>query len=418
MKDPEDVQVMLRLHALGWGSRRIAKELGVSRNTVRAYLRQGGWQPYKKPARTSVLDGHQQWLRASFLQHRGNAEVVRQELERVHQVRVSLRTVERAVAPYRRELRAAARATVRFETPPGRQLQIDFGSCQVEVDGERVRVRLFVATLGFSRRLYVRATRHERQSAWLQGLEGAFRHFDGVPSEVLVDNAKALVTSHDASAGEVVFNDRFQAFCAYWGVTPRACKPYRARTKGKDERSVGYVKRNAIAGRTFTSWAALEAHLVEWTRDVADQRIHGTTEEKPAERFDREEAAALQQVDGRAPFLQLRELARRVHSDACVMVDTNAYSVPWHLIGSEVTVTVHGGQVAIHHAGEVVGEHAELAGRGQRSVLREHLDGVVGVRPARVPDAAAPAPEPPEVVEMPELLRPLEIYEDAVGGPW
>src|SRR5512132_3237230 len=141
------------------------------------------------------------------------------------------------------------RACVRFETPPGRQLQIDFGSTLVPIAGEWIRVYLFVATLGYSRRGFVAAFRHERQSAWFEGLEGAFRHFGGVPREVLLDNAKPLVVRHDAVTREVVFNERLHAFARYWGSRPRACAPYRARTKGKDENGVGYVKKNAIAGR-------------------------------------------------------------------------------------------------------------------------------------------------------------------------
>ena len=125
----------------------------------------------------------------------------------------------------RRELVAEAKATVRFETPPGLQLQIDFGSTTVVIAGEPERFFLFVATLGFSRRGFVAAFRHERQSAWLDGLERAFQHFGGVPEELLLDNAKALVTHHDPRTREVVFNDRFHAFCRYWGVRPRACAP-------------------------------------------------------------------------------------------------------------------------------------------------------------------------------------------------
>ena len=201
-------------------------------------------------------------------------------------------------------------------------------------------------------------------------------------------------------------------------MRPVACKPYRARTKGKDERAVGYVKRNAIAGRRFDSWEALEAHLARWCREVADVRVHGTTGERPIDRFERDEAAALSPVAERAPFLQMRELQRTVQSDACVVIDTNAYSVPWHLIGAEVTVVVHGGRVAIHQAGEVVAEHAELSGRRRRSVERQHLAGVVGVRPAGVQDAAAPDATPPRVPgeARGELQRPLEVYEDAIGG--
>ena len=157
--------------------------------------------------------------------------MVRQELSRELGVEVSLRTVERACAPWRRELAAEARATVRFETAPGKQLQIDFGTRRIEIAGELQAVSLFVATLGYSRRCYVQAFGHERQSAWFAGMEGAFRHFDGVTDEVLLDNARALVEHHDPATREVRFNERLHAFAAYWGFRPRACAPYRARTK-------------------------------------------------------------------------------------------------------------------------------------------------------------------------------------------
>ncbi len=95
---------MLRLHELGWGAKRIAAELGVSRNTVRRYLRQGGWAGYRSPRRTGALEEHGAWVAERFKRHRGNAEVVRQELSGELGVEVSLRTVERACAPLRREL--------------------------------------------------------------------------------------------------------------------------------------------------------------------------------------------------------------------------------------------------------------------------------------------------------------------------
>jgi transposase len=154
---------------------------------------------------------------------------------------------------------AEARATVRFETPPGKQLQIDFGEKDVLIAGESTRVHLFVATLGYSRRNFAMAFPHERQAAWLGGIEAAFAHFGGLPEQLLIDNARALVEHHDAATREVRFNERFHAFCRYWGVRPTACAPYRARTKGKDENGVGYVKRNAMAGRDFASWEALAA---------------------------------------------------------------------------------------------------------------------------------------------------------------
>src|SRR6185437_6639778 len=210
------------------------------------------------------------------------------------------------------ELEVEALATVRFETPPGKQLQIDFGERRVTIGGDSVKVYLFVATLGYSRRLYVRAFRNERQESWFAGLEGAFRHFGGVTEEVLFDNDRGLVVRHDRMTREVEFNARLHAFAKHWRFRPRACAPYRARTKGKDERGVGYVKKNAIAGRSFESWAGLEAHLAAWTRDIADQRVHGTTGEMPIERFRRAEGRALETVAGIPPFTAARELVRKV----------------------------------------------------------------------------------------------------------
>ena len=118
---------------------------------------------------------------------------------------------------------------------------------------------------------------------------------------------------------EVEFNKRFLAFASYWKFRPRACAPYRARTKGKDERGVGYVKGNAIAGHRFESWAGMEAHLGWWQREIADRRRHGTTGEVPLERFARE-AERLRPCAGRPPFGQLRDLVRTVHADCAVVV--------------------------------------------------------------------------------------------------
>jgi transposase len=414
MKAPDEVSAMLRLKALGWGSKRIAAELGCSRNTVRHWLARGDWRRCAWPSRSKKLDGLSEWLRECFRQHAGNADVVRQELAREKNIVISLRTVERAVAPLRRELIAAARATVRFETPPGEQLQIDFGERRVEIGGVSVKVYLFVATLGYSRRLHVRAYGHEKQDSWFDGMESAFRVFGGVPREVLLDNAKALILHHDPSSREVVLHPRLHAFAGHWRFRVRACAPYRARTKGKDERGVGYVKSNAIAGRRFASWSELEAHLEAWTREVADVRVHGTTGETPIERFARDEASALRPLAGTPPFVSARDLLRRVGADCAVEVDGNAYSVPWRLIGERVRVTVGGGSVRVLHAGCEVALHAELKARHGRVTDDSHLVGIAGAqgRPVRV----ATVSDVDMTQSPPMLLRPLAEYEAAIGG--
>ena len=145
MRTPDEVAAILRLRALGWGERRIATALGCSRRAVRRYLAGGGWTQYRTPRRAKRLDGLEAFVAERFFRHRGNADVVRQDLEREHGLVASLRTVERAVTALRQSLAAEARATLRFETPPGRQLQIDFGESRAWVGGELVKLHLFVA---------------------------------------------------------------------------------------------------------------------------------------------------------------------------------------------------------------------------------------------------------------------------------
>jgi len=421
MLQGEEVAAMVRLHELGWGAKRLSREFGCARNTVRRYLRTGGAGPFRKPERRTAFDGLEDWLRERFFRHGGNADVIRQELESERGIRVCLRSVEKRVQGWRRELKAARRATVRFETRPGQQLQIDFGEARVWIAEERVRVHLFVATLGYSRRMLIRPSLRERQLDWFEGMEASFLRFGGVPAEVLLDNARALVEHHDAATREVRFNGRLHAFARSWGFTPRACAPCRARSEpskapsvqarwraGKDERGVGFVKRNAIAGHRFPSWGAFVAHLECWTREIADQRVHGTTGEPPIARF-AAEAGALRPLGGRAPFGQLRDLVRKVRPDCAIDLDTNSYSVPWRLVGETVAVMVLAGRVIVRHAGAVVADHPLCAGRRQWITDRAHLAGLVGAGPPR----EAPASTPP-----PALLRPLADYEAVAGGGW
>jgi len=150
----------------------------------------------------------------------------------------------------------------------------------------------------------------------------------------------------------------------------------------------------------------MEAHLTCWQREVADVRIHGTTDVTHAERFELERAY-LRLVAGIAPFLQVRELVRRVNAEGCIELDTNAYSVPWRLISETVTVLVSADTVVVEYAGEEVARHAELSGSRGRSIERSHL--LRGLSPPAEIEAAAPTDA---------LLRPLAEYEALVGGGW
>jgi transposase len=421
---PEDVDKILAYRQLGWGTKRIAREVGIHRKTVRRYVQAGGYAPYATPQKSKSLDGLEDWLKERFFRHRGNADVIRQELIAEHGLEVSLRTLQRAVKPYRDQLEREARATVRFETPPAKQIQVDFGETWTTIAGERTRVYLCVLTLGFSRRIYVQAFGCARQAQWFEAIEGALHHFGGVPREILVDNARALVETHDVAQNLVIFHPQFKALCDHWGMRPIACAPYRARTKGKDERAVGYVKRNAIAGRQFESWSHLQAHLVWWMREVADVRVHATLGERPIDRFRTREACALEPLCDQPGFEPVRTLMRKVHTDLCVEVDTNRYSVPYRYIGRTLRVEIRGPEVLIFEAHELIARHKKSGGGRQRVIEPGHLDGVVKSRRDLIERSLPPEASASKTGEAGQthrfaLLRPLSEYErliEAQGG--
>lgn len=387
MVDPEGVRQMRELARCGWGAKRIARELGIARNTVRRYLRGGeAAEQQVRPGARALSDEE----RALALQlfdgpAERNAVVVAQLLGE-RGIEASVRTVQRAVEERRRELHASAVATVRFETAPGQQMQIDFGEKRVSIAGQLVRVYLFVAVLGYSRRIFAKALLSERQDDWREGMMLAFKHFGGVPRELLIDNAGALVLGRDRATQTVTYHPALLAFCRDWDIVPRACRPYRARTKGKTESGVKYVKRNAIAGREFISFAALEGHLAAWMAD-ADQRIHGTTHERPAERFERDERDTLRPLPMRPLPARHRRLKRRVATDCLVDVDTIRYSVPHRLVREHVEVLVADAEVRIYRGTEVVAVHRRATEPFSKVVDPAHYAGLWRTQPTPVDPA-------------------------------
>ena len=402
MKTKEQVNAILAMHANGLTARAIGRALGCSPRTVDRYVKQGGWCARRQAG--GRLHGLEDWLAERFLRHGGNADVVRQELAAEHGIEVSLRTVERAVAPLRRELKVARQATDRYETEPGEQVQIDFGTKRVPIGRHEVRVKLFIATLGWSRRQFVAAYGDERQRAWLDGLERSFRHFGGVPCTVLMDNPKALVLTPRSPGRAAVFHPRVRAFAIYWGFSPRACWSNRPETKGKVENGVGYVKGNALAGREFTDWGHLDRHLQRWMAEVADVRVHGTTGEAPARRFALEQPF-LTPLNDRPPFGAPSDLTRKVSVDCAVSLDTNQYSVPWRLVGETVRLSVSGGMLRIYLGAELVAAHEVAEGRHRRVVDRSHFADL-----NRFHD------RPATLAETDGLSRPLADYERLVEG--
>ena len=405
MVDPEDVRAMRELARLGWGARAIARELGVSRPTVKRYL-QGGANPgvqvrprarrlndAARVAAVELLDGAAE----------GNAVVVA-ELLGDKGIAASVRTVQRAVAQHRKARRDAELATVRFDTAPGHQLQMDFGEKLVSIGGVLVRVFFLVAVLSYSRRLFVKALLAQRQDDWREGLFEAFRRFGGLTQTVLIDNAGPLVVGRDRETGTARLHPTFAQYCRDLDLGVRACRPYRARTKGKVESGVGYVKHNAIAGRSFASFAELEGHLVAWMA-AADEREHGTTHEAPRKRFERDEASHLRPLPASPPPARERRLERRVATDCFVDVDTVRYSVPHKLVRERVEVQVGDTEVRIFHGGVVVARHRRSMEPHSRVVDPSHLDGLVRSEPGPFDSGALEA-----------MGRRLDDYAAVIGG--
>jgi transposase len=314
----------------------IAASLSVSPRTVRRALKRGGPPAGKRPrAKWRKLEGYKGLIDRLLAEGVRNGVVIYRILTE-HGYTGKYTVVSEWLKP-RRPVRES-RATVRFETEPGRQLQSDWGEIWTTVAGKRTKVHFIVNTLGYSRRFHVWCTDSEDAEHTYEGMIRAFEHFGGVTKEVLVDNQKAAVIEHRI-AERVVFNERFVDLGACCGFVPRACKPARARTKGKDERMVGYVKHNFFERyRLFESFAHMNALAERWLAEEADLRLHGTVKEIVSERFARE-APAL----GPLPAVRFDTsyLERRVAAwDGYVEVRGNRYSVPDPLRGKLVNVRI------------------------------------------------------------------------------
>lgn len=179
---------------------------------------------------------------------------------------------------------------VRFETPPGHQAQVDFADFRFPW-GKRSAL---LVVLGYSRLLWVQFYQRQTMATVMHGLEAAFTYFGGVPRELLFDQLKAVIVDDTRpSGGKVLENPEFLRFAAHWDFRIRACRPYRAKTKGKVERPVHYLRHNFVYGREFLGDADLNAQCLAWLDGVANRRVHGTTQELPCERFERDERAVL-----------------------------------------------------------------------------------------------------------------------------
>ncbi len=314
----------------------IAEDLGVHPRTVRRALDRGGPGKVGRPSGKSKLDPYKGWIDRRLGEGAWNAMVLYREIqERGYTGEVTL--LRDYIRP-KRVLRPSSRRTVRFETEPGRQMQSDWGEIWTRIGGVATKVYFSVNTLGYSRRFHFWGTDSLDAEHTYEGIIRSFEWLGGTTLEVLVDNQKTAVITHRTGESPV-FHPRFLDLASHYGFDPKACQPYRARTKGKDERMVGYVKANFfVRYPSFESLDHLNRLAERWLLEEADRRLHGTVREIVADRFDREapELLPLPPVRFDTSYRETRHVAW----DGYIEVRGNRYSVPADLCGQTVVVRI------------------------------------------------------------------------------
>jgi len=354
----EDFMVIQALAQRGLYQCDIAKQVGVHPRTVRRALVRGRAPAPRPRQRGSRLDPYRADIDRLCAEGVWNAVVIFRELQ-AKGYTGQLSILRDYIRPKR--VGRAPRATVRFETAPGRQLQSDWAEQRTQIAGQETVVHFIVNTLGFSRRFHFWCTDSQDAEHTYNGLIRSLEWFGGVPVEVLVDNQKAAVLAHPRG-GAVRFHPRFVDLAGHYGFVPRACRPARAQTKGKDERMVGYIKHHFfVRYRTFDSWAHLNQLAEQWLRDEADRRCHGTVQEIVAERFARE-APTLRPLPSARYDTAYRE-QRQVSWDAYIEVRGRRYSVPAQLAGRAVQIRLTlEGELAVYEGEQLMATHQVVGG--------------------------------------------------------
>lgn len=350
----------------------IARTLNLDVRTVRKILSQSEPQRYQRAkSGKTLLTGYQEYIKKRLEAVGYCAQSIYEELQERGYIG-GYDTVRRFVQPLRKE--ALAEPTPRYETPPGKQGQADWGQCWTTLWGKHSRVHLFVMTLGYSRRLFAKGTEDEKLPAFLTSHMQAFDHFGGVPHEILYDNAKTVVLSRDFDGSRIEWNPTFWDFSRYYGYRACAHRLYWPQTKGKVESGIKYVKR-FLRGKAFDSLDHLNNSLLVWTTTVADQRIHGTTHRKPAEMFE-EERDLLIDHTGKPPYVLQVQVIRHVAKDCMINFETNRYSVPFPYVGKQVEVLTEPALIRIYHDGQLIAVHSRCLEKHQIRMERVHYDGI------------------------------------------
>lgn len=384
-----DIQAILSLRAQGRSFREIARQLGVHRETAARYVRQAaagsepasalpgpGAQPTSKPATAlagslGALSQCEPWREVILT--KATAGLTARRIWQDLRAEVGCSLSYYSICRFVRKLSQSTPLPMRrMECLPGEEAQVDFGTGApiITSDGKRRRTHVLRIVLSHSRKAYSEVCWRQTSEDFIRVLENAFWQFGGVPKTLVIDNLRAAVSKPDWFDPEL--NPKLMSFCRHYGTVILPTKPYTPRHKGKVERGIGYVKGNALKGRTFESLEAQNRHLDHWEQTVADTRIHGTTKRHVGQVFAEVECAALLPLPAeRFPFFH--EAQRIVSRDGHIEVAKAYYSVPPEYLSRQVWARWDGRLVRVfNHRWQQIALHLRLE-PGRFSTLGEHL---------------------------------------------
>ena len=402
------VKEIYELKGRGRSMRGIADDLSISRNTVSKYVHSTEVpKPRRRPKRGSKLDAYKEYIDGRLTEGLENCVVLLRELREMG-YEGGYTTLKSYVHPRRRPVRP--KATVRFETKPGEQAQVDWGVFSYfGEDGRKHRMWAFVMVLGWSRAIYVEFVRRADEATFIRCHLNAFDYFGGVPRRCLYDNAKVVVVGRDDD-GRAQWNGRMLDFARRMGFELRLCRPYRAQTKGKVEGGVKYVRGNFWPSVRFGDDADLNRQALAWCGGIANDRVHGTTGRVPKAMLSIERSSLGALPERGTLSVYLRE-DRKVGRDGYVNLNGSRYGVPWTWAGSVVQVGVSAGMVEIWSGDERLAVHPRAHRRGQRLTLPGQWDGLVNGETGPRREALAVQVSAQHVER-----RSLDVYEVLAGG--
>lgn len=372
------------LHDNGQGLsiRAISRELGISRNTVRKYLRMEESAisaARADPTRARRLDDHRDYLikQLKVFPQLSAVKMARRLRDKVGELPVSDRSIRRYVQELKRQVAAGQWRYYEpvMEMVPGVQCQVDPGELRGVMVAGLERVLYFVVfVLSCSRLMYVGLSfRPLDTERFIQLHDEAFRYFGGVTEECVYDQTKMVVINEQYR--ELTLNQRFHQYATTVGYRIHACEGYDPQSKGKVESGVKYVKQDCLYGESFSSEETVRQHLHDWLETVANARTHGTTGYQPREHFEADERLHLKPYMVPQSLLQAdvsREI-RQADKTGLISWKANKYSVPMAWQQARVGVHTQDGQLMIHdlETGECIATHALCMEKG-RMIKNNH----------------------------------------------